>query len=521
MDFSDKAEEFLRIASQFRLGVLDTEKPHPKTANLSELVLNDLSRAVSILKEIDLEALAVIPARQAEILQLKADIEKTLSNGRRIFLAGCGATGRLSLVLEVLWRKERIGTAYEGSVVSFMAGGDTALIRSIEDFEDHPENAHRQLTDLGFGEGDLLIAITEGGETPFVIGAAEKAVERSANNPYFLYCNPDELLMGLTDRTTRILTNPAVHRINLSVGPMALTGSTRMQASTVLMYVVGLALLCAFRDLPVENDVTNFLHYLEQADYSFLEGFIETEAGHYKAGNYMFYETGDDLGICVLTDTTERSPTFSLHPFENIQDRDAPVSLAYLCLPDAPDTHAAWHNLLRRPPRPLGWDEYPVTSLQYLEGFDFSTNARGRRERAVVPGQLIIFDIRRTVDSIKLVLGERVGYLQTGNLSLLHQHLLLKMILNIHSTLVMGKMGRYESNLMTWVRASNNKLIDRAARYVLLLLERDGIICSYAQVIRRLFIITGQYSQGVYGISTERPIVLETYRSLAEADKHK
>jgi len=521
MDSSEKAEEFLRIASQFRLGVLETEKPHPKTANLSELVLNDLSRAVSILKEIDLEALAVIPARQAEILQLKADIEKTLSNGRRIFLAGCGATGRLSLVLEVLWRKERIGTAYEGSVVSFMAGGDTALIRSIEDFEDHPENAHRQLTDLGFGEGDLLIAITEGGETPFVIGAAEKAVERSANNPYFLYCNPDELLMGLTDRTTRILTNPAVHRINLSVGPMALTGSTRMQASTVLMYVVGLALLCAFRDLPVENDVTNFLHYLEQADYSFLEGFIETEAGHYKAGNYMFYETGDDLGICVLTDTTERSPTFSLHPFENIQDRDAPVSLAYLCLPDAPDTHAAWHNLLRRPPRPLGWDEYPVTSLQYLEGFDFSTNARGRRERAVVPGQLIIFDIRRTVDSIKLVLGERVGYLQTGNLSLLHQHLLLKMILNIHSTLVMGKMGRYESNLMTWVRASNNKLIDRAARYVLLLLERDGIICSYAQVIRRLFIITGQYSQGVYGISTERPIVLETYRSLAEADKHK
>ena len=521
MDFSDKAEEFLRIASQFRLGVLDTEKPHPQTANLSELVARDLHSAVSILKKIDLEALAVVSERQADILQLRAATEKTLSSRKKVFLGGCGATGRLSLVLEVLWKKERSGTAYEESVISFMAGGDTALIRSIEDFEDHPEYAHRQLKDLGFGEGDLLIASTEGGETPFVIGAAEQAAELSVNNPYFLYCNPDKLLMGLTDRTTRILTNPAIHRINLSVGPMALTGSTRMQASTVLMYAVGLALLCAFRDLPVENDVADFLHYLQQADYRFLEDFIETEAGHYKAGNYLLYSTGDDLGICVLTDTTERSPTFSLHPFENILDSDAPVSLAYLCLPDAPDARAAWHNLLRRPPRPLGWGKYPVTSHQYLEGFDFSANARGIRERAVVPGQLIIFDIGRTSDSIKLALGEKVSYLQTAGLSLLHQHLLLKMILNIHSTLVMGKMGRYESNLMTWVRASNNKLIDRAARYVLLLLEKDGLHCSYAQVIHRLFRITGQYSGGEHGISTDRSIVLETYQSLAEADNHK
>ena len=34
------------------------------------------------------------------------------------------------------------------------------------------------------------------------------------------------------------------------------------------------------------------------------------------------------------------------------------------------------------------------------------------------------------------------------------------------STLVMGRLNRYEGNLMTWVRPSNYKLIDRTIRYV-------------------------------------------------------
>ena len=53
------------------------------------------------------------------------------------------------------------------------------------------------------------------------------------------------------------------------------------------------------------------------------------------------------------------------------------------------------------------------------------------------------------------------------------EHVLLKIVLNIQSTLVMGRMGRYESNLMTYVRPSNNKLIDRSIRYVRHLLNQQ------------------------------------------------
>jgi N-acetylmuramic acid 6-phosphate etherase len=46
------------------------------------------------------------------------------------------------------------------------------------------------------------------------------------------------------------------------------------------------------------------------------------------------------------------------------------------------------------------------------------------------------------------------------------------MILNTLSLMVMGKVDRYEGNVMTWVRASNGKLIDRTLRYLEFLIEK-------------------------------------------------
>jgi N-acetylmuramic acid 6-phosphate etherase len=38
-----------------------------------------------------------------------------------------------------------------------------------------------------------LIGTTEGGETPYVIGAVEEADSISARAPFFLYCNSPEI----------------------------------------------------------------------------------------------------------------------------------------------------------------------------------------------------------------------------------------------------------------------------------------------------------------------------------------
>jgi len=49
---------------------------------------------------------------------------------------------------------------------------------------------------------------------------------------------------------------------------------------------------------------------------------------------------------------------------------------------------------------------------------------------------------------------------------------LVKLLLNTLSLLVMGRLDRYEGNVMTWVRASNGKLIDRTLRYLEKLIHR-------------------------------------------------
>jgi N-acetylmuramic acid 6-phosphate etherase len=509
MNARTKADAFLKISSQFRLGELDTEKPHPKTTELSFLVQTDLLKAIDILKEIDVEALDIVRKRSKQIIGMKRDIEKTFHNGHKIYLIGCGSTGRLSLVLEVLWRKLRAGTKYEHSLVSLMAGGDTALIRSIEGFEDYPAFAVRQLQELGFSEGDLLIACTEGGETPFVIGATEYATEISGNSPYFLYCNPDEILLGLTDRTTRILKNSGVNRINLSVGPMGISGSTRMQSSTVLMYAVGIALLNSFEDINIERDVDYFINYMVDVDFDFLAGYIDKEYNIYKSGSYLSYLTDDDLGISILTDTTERSPTFTLDPFNNYLKENQKPSLSYLYMPDCADSLSAWKSMLFRDPRPLNWSEYPVTMDSYLSGFDFSREGLEKRIKKVHPARCEIFEIIRSESGFAFNLQNEIHHIPIEGLTLLHQHLLLKMMLNILSTLIMGKLGRYETNLMTYVTPSNNKLIDRAARYAGILLEREGVKASYEDIVYAL------YEEMEKGIGT-RSLVLDTVKRITE-----
>ena len=70
----------------------------------------------------------------------------------------------------------------------------------------------------------------------------------------------------------------------------------------------------------------------------------------------------------------------------------------------------------------------------------------------------------------------------------LFDHLTLKVLLNAHSTLVMGRLGRYRNNIMTWVSPTNGKLIDRACRYVLHLLQEEGVEkYDYAAVVNELF----------------------------------
>lgn len=480
--------EFLKVASQFRLGDLPTEQLHPLTRELSSLACSRPDEALGILHRIDAAALSVLAANRDRLRGLAARMGETLRSGSRIHLAGCGSTGRLALACESIWRKTHSGTPLADQVTAFMAGGDSALVRAVEGFEDHPEFGERQLLESRFRDGDLLVAATEGGETPFVIGAVELAAEISSRAPCFLYCNPDEVLSRTVARSARVLADARIEKFCLSVGPMALSGSTRMQASTVLMAAIGYSIQAFLDPDGIEASLQSLACRWQALDTRFLAAFVEREADLYQAGHFLDYEAGPDLAVTLLTDTTERAPTFGFPPFENSRDEADLPAPCDLCLPGSPDSEAAWLALLGRPPRGLEWPDLDGrASREFLLGFDFSRWHAEKRRMLCGPGNHHVFWIALSPPALEFALDGLRHRLDVGGLSMLSIHLVLKMLLNAHSTLVMGRLGRYDGNVMTWVKPGNYKLIDRAVRYADTLLRQRGLGIPYDSLARACF----------------------------------
>ena len=180
------AADFIKNETQFHLGFLPTEQSHPRSKMLEKRFKENTVSGVAVLQDIDHDVLVmaqkVLSSPEFELFVRTA--KETLSNGGRMIFSGCGATGRLSILLESMWRDaasriEKLAP-YADNAASIMTGGDYALVRAVEFFEDYQQFGRRQAADMGICEKDMLIAITEGGETSSVLGTLAEAVERGA-----------------------------------------------------------------------------------------------------------------------------------------------------------------------------------------------------------------------------------------------------------------------------------------------------------------------------------------------------
>ncbi|HKW30367.1 MAG TPA: hypothetical protein VJT54_13605, partial [Verrucomicrobiae bacterium] len=420
MSAAKRSEAFLKVSHQFNLGALVTESSHPITANLSQIARQDIVAGLKLLFAVDGDVVRrfrefVQSGRAGEI---KEAIVHSLENGGRIFFTGCGATGRLSILLDSLWRDfwkrdSRHGPAptssdpgksglastattsgvinFEDRTFSVMAGGDCALIKSVEGFEDFAAFGRQQLRDLGVRVGDVVFAITEGGETSFVIGTAREGLAAGAR-VYFVYNNPDDILCRHVERSREVIEDPRMEKINLTTGPMAITGSTRMQAASIQLCVMLTVLEMVVQELAgtaraaVQSSQRNgpgdvpgqFLAGLEELHANLqspellvpLARLVELEESVYRGGRRNNY-FADQLGLDVLTDTTERSPTYGTPPFRKADDSTAAESWAFLFLPPL-KTPDAWRHILKREPRGIEWSK---TDVQKLVGDDKSARA--------------------------------------------------------------------------------------------------------------------------------------------------
>ena len=268
-----RSDEFLKISAQFKLGSLATESSHPVTANLSETAQKKTAAALALLFKVDEDVLATYRefVASGRASGIASAILKSLNQGGRIFFTGCGSTGRLSILLDSIWRDFWRGqparaAGYENRTFSVMAGGDFALIKSVEGFEDFTAFGRQQINDLGVRDRDVVFAITEGGETSFVIGTAWAGVAAGAR-VYFVYNNPDDILCQTVERSREVIADARIEKINLTTGPMAITGSTRMQATSIQLCVMLTVLEMVVRELLGEDETAipeMFLGHLTQ-----------------------------------------------------------------------------------------------------------------------------------------------------------------------------------------------------------------------------------------------------------------
>ena len=558
----ERSEDFLKIAGQFKLGALVTEQSHPVTANLSAVARKDIAAALGLLFQADDDVVKKFRefAASGRAEQVAATVLKAVQGGGKIFFTGCGSTGRLSIMLDSIWRdywqqqsrrrgdesqtEEKLETPHvvtynendlENRTFSVMAGGDYALIKSVEGFEDFTAFGKKQINDLGVSAKDVVFAITEGGETSFVIGTAWAGVEAGAK-VYFVYNNPDEILCEHVQRSREVIEDARIEKINLTTGPMAITGSTRMQATSIQLCVMTTILEIVARELTsasAKNVAAEFLATLEEGHATLrspdflaqLAKLVALEEKVYRSGFQNNYHA-NHLGIDVLTDTTERSPTYCTPPFRKFDDAKAADSWAYLFVPND-WTDSAWKNILKRKPRCVEWERDEVMSLVGEEKYErtsetiakissteltrFKVGINGLRYRSQGVGDTVVAVLSQQDDAEplvkqleKAVAGKsKAGLIYFGhpasaaNAAKIEQRVsgcvavfvplpeknflldgvtrvLVKLVMNALSTCTMVRLGRVLGNYMVWVVPSNLKLIDRATRYITKLAGLDS-----------------------------------------------
>jgi N-acetylmuramic acid 6-phosphate etherase len=174
----------------------------------------------SLAAMLDGQLAAFDAVRQAlpALARAAASAAERLGRGGRLVYAGAGASGRLAVQDGVElhptfgWPRERLSY--------LIAGGEQALVRSIEGAEDDAAAAVAAVDELTLGAADVVVAAAASGRTAFTCAAQRRARAAGA------------LTIGFANNPRTPLLDQAEIPVLLATGPEFLAGSTRMTAGT-------------------------------------------------------------------------------------------------------------------------------------------------------------------------------------------------------------------------------------------------------------------------------------------------
>jgi N-acetylmuramic acid 6-phosphate etherase len=205
------------------------EKNLPTEAVLDATVDLDQRSAAEILAAIHAEdghALAAVNKVLPQVEEAVDVLVCALSGGGRWFNVGAGTSGRMG-ALDAAELPPTFGVA-PSCVQAIVAGGKGALSQAVEGAEDNPEAGPWELRERGLGPGDVVVAISASGHTPFVMGCLEAAHEVGARR------------IGITSDRNSPLADAVEIAITPQTGAEVIAGSTRMKAGLAQKMVLHL-----------------------------------------------------------------------------------------------------------------------------------------------------------------------------------------------------------------------------------------------------------------------------------------
>jgi N-acetylmuramic acid 6-phosphate etherase len=181
--------------------------------NLDKL---SVERVLEVIHEQDAVAHEAVGRVRSQMVEAVDVLVCALAGGGRWFNVGAGTSGRLG-VLDASEIPPTFGMPAQ-IVQGVIAGGDRALRHPVEGAEDDAEAAKWELRERGLTLGDVVVAISASGTTPYAQGALEVAHELGARR-IAITSNPD---------------SPLAHAAEVTIAPdtgaEVIAGSTRMKA---------------------------------------------------------------------------------------------------------------------------------------------------------------------------------------------------------------------------------------------------------------------------------------------------
>ena len=208
-----------------RTSLSPTEERHPKSMSLDRLSIQE---GIELMAAEDARLPPAILTQTAPIEKTIRWVTRSLKSGGRLFYFGAGTSGRLG-VLDASECPPTFRTEPE-LVQGIIAGGDTALRRSVEGAEDSLAAGISEIEDRNVTDRDTVVGIAASGRTPFVWGALTAARDASAKTVLLTF-NP-HLRFGRGYKPHAVICP--------DTGPEILAGSTRLKSGTATKMILNM-----------------------------------------------------------------------------------------------------------------------------------------------------------------------------------------------------------------------------------------------------------------------------------------